>query len=142
MGLRARLRSPAMRAQRSAGPPPALSAAALAASVVAIVVLAATVVAPRDWAWLLLIPIALTTVAAVADRDGWRIREAMIQVALEQRRQRRHGRIPVTPEAASAWLDDPANVSATGLERAAVMVTAHRWADRSEERRVGKECRL
>ena len=91
--------------------------------------LAATVVAPHDWAWLVLIPIGLTLVVAVADRDGWWIREAMIEVALEQRRHWRHGRIPVTPESAAAWLDDPAHESATVLERASVMVTARRSRD-------------
>ena len=125
----ARLRSPAARAQRSAGPPTVLSAAALTISVIAMVALAATLVPPSGWAWLVLIPIALTTVAAMADQDGWRIRAAMVEVALEQRRHWRHGRIPVTPEAAAAWLDDPANDGATALERAAVMVTARRWTE-------------
>jgi hypothetical protein len=92
-------------------------------------VVAAIAAGGPDLRWIaagLLVP---RLVPGIADRDGWRVRAAMAYVAIEQRRQWRHGRPPITPAAANAWLDGEAGQAATALERAGVMVTAGRRAE-------------
>jgi hypothetical protein len=125
----ARIRSPAARIQRAAGPPETQSVAALVIGVIAAVVLTWTVPREIDWRMLLLIPIGLTLVVALADRDGWSIREAMTWVAHQQRRRWHFGRAPATKREATAWLEDARNDRATDLERAVVLSTAGRVAD-------------
>jgi len=125
-----RIRSPAARIQRAAGPPETQNVAALVIGGIAAVVLTWTVPGEIDWRMLLLIPIGLTLVVAFADRDGWSIREAMTWVAHQQRRRGWHfGRVPATKREATAWLEDPRNDRATDLERAVVLSTAGRVAD-------------
>lgn len=121
----ARLRSPGARAQRGAGPPVAWTAASLAVGFVLAVIAAMAAGGPdvRAIAAGLLVP---ALVPGIADRDGWTVRAAMIYVAIEQRRQWRHGRLPVTPARANAWLQSEASAAATPLERAAALVTAGR----------------
>jgi hypothetical protein len=71
----------------------------------------------------------LTGVVAIADRDGWRVREALAFLGLNQRARWRHGSMPEDAEEARAWLNDPANVDATDLERASILIGANRWED-------------
>jgi hypothetical protein len=129
VSLLERLRSPGARAFRDAGPSDRRLVAALVGSVLLAVVLAWTVAGPDDWPFLALIPIGLTLGIALADRDGWTMREAMVFVAVEQRRRWSRGKLPATPRAANAWLADPGNDDATGLERAGVLLVANRHAE-------------
>jgi hypothetical protein len=75
------------------------------------------------WPWWALIPIAILTVVSFADRDGWNIRRAMAYVAIEQRARWPSGAVPRTASGAQAWLDDPANVDADGLQKVSMLIT-------------------
>ena len=124
----ARLRAPGARAQRSAGPPPAWTAAAIGVGLV-LAVTAALATGGPDIPWMAVALLVPGVIPGLADRDGWHVRAAMAYVAVEQRRQWRHGRLPVTPAAANAWLAAGNNATATPLERASVLVAAGRHAD-------------
>jgi hypothetical protein len=129
VSLLERLRSPGSRAFRDAGPPDSRLLAALAGSGILVVVLGWTVVGPDTWPLLAVIPVGLTLGIALSDRDGWAMREAMVFVAVEQRRRFARGRLPTSPREADTWLADPAHGDATGLERASVLLVANRYAD-------------
>lgn len=81
--------------------------------------------------WLLLggIPAVLTAIIAVTDRDGWRVREAIAYVALQQAARWTRGPLLRTTPAAEAWLADPAYADATTPERTSALIAAGRWTD-------------
>lgn len=81
------------------------------------------------WLLLLGIPAVLTAIVAVADRDGWRVREAMAYVALQQTARWSRGPLLRTTPAAEAWLADPANAEATTPERTSALIAAGHWAE-------------
>ena len=119
-----RLRSPAQRAIRDAGPPHGAVIVGFAVS--GLLILLGWVTGPlRDVPWPLwaLIPIAILSVISFADRDGWNIRRAMAYVAVEQRARWPSGPVPRTASGAQAWLDDPANVDADGLQKVSMLIT-------------------
>jgi hypothetical protein len=124
----ARLRSPGARAQRSAGPPTAWTAAALGVGFILAVIAAIAAGAP-DVRWIAAGLLGPALVPGIADRNGWAVRAAMAYVAIQQRRQWRHGSLPVTPAAANAWLERRTSEASTPLERASVLVTAGRQAE-------------
>ena len=118
--------SAARRLGREAGPPPPWAIAAIViatpvwfvlASQEAIGYGAATVVA-----------LAIVTVPAIVDVDGWRVRLGMAWLGAEQRRRRL--RVPRTAAGAERWLEDPADSSA--LTRASVLLTADRLTEARE----------
>jgi hypothetical protein len=78
----------------------------------------------RDVPWPLwaLIPAAIVTFIGLVDRDGWNIRRAMAYVAIRQRGRWAGGPIPRGPSLSQAWLDDPANAAADGLQRVSMQV--------------------
>lgn len=69
-------------------------------------------------------PATVLTVICFADRDGWNIRRAMAYVAIQQRARWTRGPLPDSPAMAKAWLDDPANADATGLETASMLIAS------------------
>jgi hypothetical protein len=118
-----RLRSPARKALRQAGPPDRAVIAGFAVSGFLIVV-GWWSGALRDvpWPWWALIPIAILAVISFADRDGWNVRRAMAYVAIGQRARWAGGEIPRGPSGARAWLDDPAHADADGLQRVSMLI--------------------
>jgi hypothetical protein len=78
----------------------------------------------RDVPWPLwaAIPVALLSVVSITDRDGWNVRRAMAYVAIQQRARWPGGAVPVVPSLAQAWLDDPKNASADGLQKVSVLI--------------------
>ena len=119
-----RLRSPAQKAIRDAGPPHGVVIVAFAVS--GLLILVGWLAGPlRDVPWPLwaLIPIAILSAVSFADRDGWNIRRAMAYVAIEQRARWPSGLVPRTTSGAQAWLDDPANADADGLQKVSMLIT-------------------
>jgi hypothetical protein len=128
-----RLKSPTGETLWAAGPPSGQILGALGLAVVLTVVLSlADASFGPPWYTLGLIGLLLTGFVSVIDRDGWRIREAFAYLALQQRARSREGDVPEGPEEVQAWLDDPANIRASNLERATMLFNADRWdeADR------------
>ena len=123
--LKVRYRSPSFRALRDAGPPTSwlVIGAVLCAIPIALLYLAGV----KNVASLLVVPFFVFALIAWLDRDGWRIRMALSEVAWQQRRRWRWGTLPVDPSTAETWLgshpDAPPEV------RASVMITAGRNAD-------------
>jgi hypothetical protein len=111
-----------MRAMREAGPPIRWIVAAVPAAVLVVIVL--YVVGVRNQAALLAIPFVAFVLVALIDRDGWRIRMAMSEVAGRQREHWRTGALPIDPPSADAWLSE--HPDARPAERASVLVTAGR----------------
>jgi hypothetical protein len=72
----------------------------------------------------MVIPAVVLAAVAVLDHDGWNIRRAMAHVALQQRTRWTRGQIPTTPSLAQAWLAEPSNADANGLERMSVLIVA------------------
>lgn len=128
-----RLKSPIGEALWDAGPPSGQILGALGLAVVLTVALSlADSSFGPPWYTLGLIGLLLTGVVSVIDRDGWRIREAYAYLALQQRARWRQGEVPEGTEEVQTWLDDPANIGASNLERATMLFNADRWdeADR------------
>jgi hypothetical protein len=119
-----RLRSPAQKAIRDAGPPHGAVIVGFAVSGL-LILLGWVTGALRDVPWPLwaLIPITILSVVSFADRDGWNVRRAMAYVAVEQRARWPSGPVPRTASGAQAWLDDPANVDADGLQKVSMLIT-------------------
>ena len=118
----ARRRSPSMRALREAGPPIRWIVAAIPLALAAVIVLYVAGVENR--AVLLAIPFVAFVLVGLIDRDGWRIRMAMAEVATRQREHWRTGTLPIDPPSADAWLIE--HPDARPVERASVLVTAGR----------------
>lgn len=128
-----RLKSPIGEALWAAGPPSGQILGALGLAVVLTVVLSlADASFGPPWYTLGLVGLLLTGVVSVIDRDGWRIREAFAYLALQQRARWQQAEVPEGTEEVQAWLDDPANIGASNLERATMLFNAERWdeADR------------
>lgn len=120
-----RIRSPGRKAWRDAGPPDRFVIAGFLLSA-ALVMIGWRSGALQDVPWPLwaVVPATVLTVICFADRDGWNIRRAMAYVALQQRVRWTRGPLPDTPAMAQAWLDDPANADASGLETASILITS------------------
>jgi hypothetical protein len=123
--FKVRYRSPSFRALRDAGPPTSwlVIGAVLCAIPIALLYLAGV----NNVASLLVVPFFVFVLIGWLDRDGWRIRMALSEVAWQQRRRWQWGTLPVDPATAETWLasypDAPPEV------RASVMMTAGRNAD-------------
>ncbi len=118
----ARRRSPSMRALREAGPPIRWIVAAIPLALAAVIVLYVAGVENR--AVLVAIPFVAFVLVGLIDRDGWRIRMAMAEVAGRQREHWRTGTLPIDPLSADAWLIE--HPDARPAERASVLVTVGR----------------
>jgi hypothetical protein len=120
-----RWRSPGARAVSDAGPPDrfVFVGAIVSTGLIGIGWLAGPLRAVPWPVWMVIPAVILAAIGAL-DRDGWNIRRAMAYTAIRQRRRWTAGSIPMTPSAAKAWIDDPSNVAATGLERTSVLVIA------------------
>jgi len=123
--FKVRYRSPSFRALRDAGPPTSwlVIGAVLCAIPIGLLYLAGV----ENVASLLVVPFFVFALIGWLDRDGWRIRMALSEVAWQQRRRWQWGTLPVDPATAETWLasypDGPPEV------RASVMMTAGRSAD-------------
>ncbi len=111
-----------MRALREAGPPIRWIVAAIPLALVVVIVLYVAGVENR--AVLVAIPLVAFVLVCFIDRDGWRIRMAMAEVAGRQRQQWRTGSLPIDPVSADAWLNE--HPDARPAERASALVTAGR----------------
>jgi hypothetical protein len=111
-----------MRALREAGPPIRWIVAAIPLALAAVIVL--YVAGVNNEAVLLAIPFVAFVLVGLIDRDGWRIRMAMAEVAARQREHWRTGRLPIDPPSADAWLIE--HPDARAVARAAVLATAGR----------------
>jgi len=118
----ARRRSPSIRAIREAGPPFRWILVAVPVALIAVIVLYVAGVENR--AVLVATPLVAFILVGLLDRDGWRIRMAMTEVALRQRERWRWGTLPIDPISAEAWLS--ANADAPPVARAGVLATAGR----------------
>jgi hypothetical protein len=119
-----RLRSPAQKAIRDAGPPHGIVIIGFAVSGMLILAGWLTgLLQDVPWPVWALIPIAILTAVSFADHDGWNIRRAMAYVAIGQRARWPSGAVPRTASGAHAWLDDPANVDADGLQKVSMLIT-------------------
>jgi len=111
-----------MRALREAGPPLRRIVAAIPLALAVVIVLYVAGVENR--ALLLAIPFVAFVLVCFIDRDGWRIRMAMAEVAARQREHWRTGSLPIDPPSAESWLTE--HPDARPAERASVLVTAGR----------------
>ena len=115
------LPAPTRQLIREAGPPNSWQGAAVVGALVVGAMVAslpgAGVVVPAA------IALAIATIPAIVDIDGWRIRLAMAWLAAEQRRRISPG-MPRTPAAADRWL--AANPDAPPLVHAFVLMLAGR----------------
>ena len=123
--LKVRYRSPSFRAIRNAGPPTSWLVIGGVLSVIPIGLL--YVAGVRHIERVLAVPFLVFMLVAWLDRDGWRIRMALAEVASEQRRRWRWGTLPVDPTTAEAWLET--HRDAPPEVRASVMTTAGRGAE-------------
>jgi hypothetical protein len=114
-----------MRALREAGPPIRWIVAAIPLALAAVIVL--YVAGVDNQAVLLAIPFVAFVLVGLIDRDGWRIRMAMAEVAARQREHWRTGTLPIDPPSADAWLIE--HPDARAVERASVLVTVGRRED-------------
>ena len=115
----ARRRSPSMRALRDAGPPIRWIVAAIPLALAVVIVL--YIAGVEDRAVLLSIPFVAFVLVCLLDRDGWRIRMGMAEVATRQREHWRTGTLPIDPPSADAWLSEHPDGS-WPLHREAAMV--------------------
>lgn len=130
MGWLDRVRSPAARAVRGAGPPMWQVVTAIVGGSAAGVVL--IVLWPSlPFAAIVVPPALLSLAVSLRDRDGPMIRGALAYVALEQRRRSGGRRMPATRRQANAWLavEHP---DASAIERAAVLIGAKRFREALE----------
>lgn len=118
----ARRRSPSIRALRDAGPPFRWILASIPVALIAVIVLYVAGVESR--AVLVATPLVVFILVGLLDRDGWRIRMAMGEVAVRQRERWRWGTLPIDPISAEAWLS--AHADAPPAARAGVLATAGR----------------
>jgi hypothetical protein len=114
-----------MRALREAGPPIRWIVAAISLALAAVIIL--YVAGFENRAVLLAIPFVAFLMVGLLDRDGWRIRMAMAEVATRQREHWRTGTLPIDPPSAEAWLSE--HPDARPVERASVLVTVGRRED-------------
>lgn len=121
----ARRRSPSAQAIRDAGPPTSWLAAGALLSLIPIALLFAAGI--DDLALLLTMPFLAFALVGRLDRDGWRIRMAMTEVAVRQRQRWTWGTLPIDPITATAWLGD--HPEAPPDVRTSVMATAGRLED-------------
>ena len=110
---------------RDAGPPTRWLAIAAILSVIPIVLLYLAGV--DDVTPLLALPFLAFALVGRLDRDGWRIRVAMAELAIRQRAHWTWGKLPVDPVSASSWL--AAYPDAPPEARASVLATAGRYQD-------------
>ena len=115
-----------MRALREAGPPLRWIVAAIPLALAVVVVLYVAGVENR--ALLLAIPFVAFVLVCFIDRDGWRIRMAMAEVAGRQRERWRWGRIPIDAMSADAWLAAHACTRRLELRRARAPLPSARRA--------------
>src|SRR5262245_23780639 len=99
-----RRRSPSFRALRNAGPPTSWLVVAGILSLAAITLL--FIAGIDDIALLLVLPFLAFVLASWLDRDGWRIRMALAEVAMQQRARWRWGSLPVDAYSAERWLSE------------------------------------
>ena len=111
-----------MRALREAGPPIRWIVAAIPLALAVVIVL--YIAGVENQAVLLAIPFVAFVLVGLIDRDGWRIRMAMAEVATRQREHWRTGTLPIDPPSAEAWLSE--HPDARPVERASVLVTVGR----------------
>ena len=123
--FKVRYRSPSFRALRDAGPPTSWLAVSAVCCFIPIAVL--YIAGVDNVAALLAVPFLVFAIVARLDRDGWRIRMALAEIAYQQRRRWRWGTLPVEPMTAGAWLS--AYPDAPPEVRASVMTTAGRDAE-------------
>jgi hypothetical protein len=113
---------------RDAGPPNAQVLVALAiAIVVSVAIWGDREPGTGVWFTLGAIAFALTAAVAIADRDGWVVREAMAWLAETQRSRWVSGRLPETSAEALAWIEDPANRDVPILFRVSALIGCDRW---------------
>ena len=96
----------------------------MAVPVALIAVIVLYVAGVENRAVLVASPLVAFSLVGLLDRDGWRIRMAMTEVALRQRERWRWGTLPIDPISAEAWLS--ANADAPPVARAGVLATAGR----------------
>jgi hypothetical protein len=111
-----------MRALREAGPPIRWIVGAIPLALAVVIVLYVAGVENR--AALLAVPFVAFVLVCLIDRDGWRIRMAMAEVAGRQRERWRWGTLPIDPLSAETWLT--AHADAPPAARASVMATVGR----------------
>lgn len=116
---------------RAAGPPKGHVIGAITAGSLIDVVLAVATPTILVWPVYVLPVLVLTSIVALADRDGWLVRQGMAYLWLEQARRTGDNEVPTTPSAARRWLDDPANEGATPFDLASVLITAGRYEEAS-----------
>jgi hypothetical protein len=121
----ARRRSPSIRALREAGPPTWWLVAAALLSLIPVVWLFAAGV--NNLLVFFAMPFLAFVVVGALDRDGWRDRMAMAEVAIRQRERWTWGTLPIDPIEAEAWLT--AHPEAPPEVRATVMATAGRHGE-------------
>ena len=117
-----------MRALREAGPPVRWIIAAIPLAVAVVIVLYVAGVENR--AVLLAIPLVAFVVVCLIDRDGWRIRMAMAEVAGRQRERWQWGRLPIDAIVRRDWL--AAHADAPPTARASVLATVGRHEEALE----------
>jgi hypothetical protein len=121
----ARRRSPSARAVRNAGPPTRWLVIASVLSLIPVVLLFAAGV--DNVAALFAMPFLAFVIVGRLDRDGWRLRLAMAELAIRQRARWTWGTLPVDPVSAESWL--AAHPDAPPDARASVLATAGRYDD-------------
>jgi hypothetical protein len=114
-----------MRALREAGPPIRWIVAAIPLALAVVIVLYVAGVENR--AVLVAIPFVAFVLVCLIDRDGWRIRMAMAEVAGRQRERWQWGALPIDALSADAWL--AAYPDAPPAARASVMAMVGRHAE-------------
>ena len=120
-----RRRSPSFRSLREAGPPTTWLVIAGFVGVAAVIVL--FLAGMRNAMLSIATPLVAFTLACLADRDGWRIRLAIGELAALQRQRWTHGRVPADPMSAEAWLATQAEAPVP--ERVSALITAGRSED-------------
>jgi hypothetical protein len=124
-----RLRSPSARALRDVGPPNGQIFAALSIAIVVALVVPNVGSVGTTLYTLGIAALLLTGVVSIADRNGWRIREAMAYIGLTQRARWQRGALPEDAAEAIEWLDNPANADASNVEWASMLMSADRWGE-------------
>ena len=117
-----------MRALREAGPPLRWIVTAIPLALAVVIVL--YVAGVRNRALLVAVPFVVFVLVCFIDRDGWRIRMAMAEVAGRQRERWRWGRIPIDALSADAWL--AAHADAPPAARASMLGTLGRHEEALE----------
>jgi hypothetical protein len=121
----ARRRSPSARAVRDAGPPTWWLVVAAVLSLIPVVLLFTAGV--DNIAALLAMPFLAFVIVGRLDRNGWRLRLAMAELAVRQRARWTWGTLPIDPKSAESWL--AAHPDAPPDARSSVLATAGRDDD-------------